>query len=382
MKVTLLNDTSGHANWGCVATSAGLKALIHANWPKADTKAYPAELLPYPNRPLRRRRLNRKITKAILTPDRPDDLASALETFRFDFGWLTNADYVIVNGEGMIHAKSGHLIRLLGILEYARRQGHKTAIVNQTVDLDPESDKAALLAQVYTHLDAVLVRDNDSLALLQGLGIDKARLVPDAAFATSAPNVQEIEAVRAKLGLPRRFVAITGSSALSKTDGSKFAEICDKVAATFRLPLVILASTKTDLRLAQSLPTAETGPTIIDASTGYRDVVAVIAAAQALVGGRFHPMIFACLAATPLLGLAGNTHKIGGLLKYLDYPISEVVWGDSSAIDQALSRLSDEQATLSNALQTRAAALTSTFNGTTIFDESVEALGSQHPDHI
>jgi len=382
MKVTLLNDTSGHANWGCVATSAGLKSLIHANWPKADLKAYSAERLPFPKRPLRRARLNRKIAAAILNPDRPDDLKKALAKFRFDFGWLTSADCVIVNGEGMIHAKSGHLIRLLGILEYAHRQGHMTAIVNQTVDLDATSPKAALLSEVYGHLETVMVRDTDSLSLLKGLGIAATRLVPDAAFATAMPTAQEIEALRGKLDLPRRFVAITGSSALTKADSKTFAEICGKASTLFRLPLVILASTKTDLRLAQKLAATDPDLRIIDASTNYRDVVAIIAAAEALIGGRFHPIIFASLAGTPILGLAGNTHKIGGLLKYLDYDLGEVIWSDEVKLDGTLTRLRDDRARLSNHLQTKAAALTSTFKSTALFDESDPRLDPQHPDHI
>lgn len=368
MKILLLNDTSGHANWGCVATSAGLKSLIHNQWPAADFTASPAEKVPFRKLPVVRHYLERRISRAITEPDGTSRLTRALSLYGFDPSQLSESDVVIVNGEGMMHSRSGHLIRLLGILDLARHLGCRTAVINQTVDVDPLSDKAALLSAVYKGLDVVWVRDTDSLELLHRLGVAQARMVPDAAFAVAIPDRARVASVVAKLALPDRFVAMTGSSALSKRDGALFESVFCKVRATFDLPVIILASTKTDLKLAQALQDQYPAVRIVDSSVDYLDIVAILSAADALIGGRFHPTIFAALTGTPVLGFCGNTHKISGMLKMINYPVDEVTWKDSDMQDQALRRLLQEGPLLAEGLKTNAQRLAGEFSITNIFE--------------
>jgi polysaccharide pyruvyl transferase WcaK-like protein len=369
MKVVLLNDTSQHGNWGCVATSAGLKSNIRKQMPDATLVAYPAEKLPFANMTFRRRRLDRKIIGAIHQTQAAEDLSSLLAQYRFDLSQVSGADHVILNGEGMIHRNSGHLVRLLGILELAKRLGSKTAIVNQTVDIDPDGNSMALLESVFLGTDSVFVRDTDSFAFLQSRGLEKAKLVPDAAFATQVPNQQEITEVVTAHNLPKHFITMTGSSALNKSSVSEFSSVYQAIKNTYELPVVILASTKTDLRLASKLGSLESSPIVIDARTSHREVVSIIAASEALVGGRFHPLIFAALVGTPILGFSGNTHKVRGLLNYLEYPISEQNWKDMDITLKALKELKASSASLSSALKSKAESLSSELANTLYFEE-------------
>lgn len=372
MKVVLLNDTSAHANWGCVATSSGLKALIAARWPKALFQAFPAERLAYKRISFFRSHLERQIFHSIMGEDdevgRTRSLSRALTRFKFDVARLRDTDVLILNGEGMMHGRSGHLVRLLGILELARRLGCQVAVVNQSVDVDPASDKGALLARVYRGLDVVCVRDMDSLDLLNDMGVGNASLVPDAAFATPAPDADGIDAIVQSHGLPDRFVAMTGSSLLSKKDGSVFASVCCKVRQAFDLPVVIFASTRTDIRLYEFVRDLYDDVYVIDARTDYRDVVALLSRAEALIGGRFHPTIFAAIAGAPVLGFAGNTHKISGMLKMMDYSIGEVSWFDGEAQDKALVQLVSERSSLADHLKDSAQRVTRAFEATAAFD--------------
>ncbi len=173
MKIVLLNDTSGHPNWGCIATCNGLKTLIRSRWPEASLEALPAESLPWKRLSPGRRYLERRIARAILTPSTPARLERALGGFGVDLAPLRQADLVIMNGEGMIHSRSGHLVRLLGSLEFARRSGARVAVVNQTVDVTPGEWKADLLSTVYSDLPLVCVRDSESLSLLHRLALGK-----------------------------------------------------------------------------------------------------------------------------------------------------------------------------------------------------------------
>lgn len=357
MKIVLLNDTSGHPNWGCIATSTGLKALVCARWPEATFEAFPAESLPWKRLSPVRRYLERRIARAISTPSIPAQLERALGDFGVDLARLHQADLVIMNGEGMIHSRSGHLVRLLGSLEYARRSGAQVAVVNQTVDVTPGEWTADLLSSVYGGLPLVCARDSASLGLLHRLGVKHAALMPDAAFSTPRPSPDAIREAAGRLGLPEAFIAMTGSSALSKRDAGLFGSVLRKVRATFDLPVVLLASTKTDLRLGEALVARGEELRILDASLEWRDVVCVIAAARGLVGGRFHPMIFAALVGTPQIGFEGNTHKVKGLMEMLNYPPGETGWRDEAGQDKALATLVRDGKVLAASVEVEAAVL-------------------------
>ncbi len=357
MKIVLLNDTSGHPNWGCIATSTGLKTLVCARWPEASFEAFPAESLPWKRLSPVRRYLERRIARAISTPSIPALLERALGDFGVDLARLDQADLVIMNGEGMIHSRSGHLVRLLGSLEYARRSGAQVAVVNQTVDVTPGEWKADLLSTVYSDLPLVCARDNASLALLHRLGIGHAILMPDAAFSTPCPSPDAIREVAGRLGLPEAFIAVTGSSALSKRDVDLFGSVLRKVRAMFDLPVVLLASTKTDLRLGEALVARGEDLRILDASLDWRDAVCVIATARGLVGGRFHPMVFAALVGTPQIGFEGNTHKVRGLMEMLDYPLGEASWRDEAGQEKALTALARDGRALAVSSEDSAARL-------------------------
>lgn len=354
MKVVLLNDTSGHMNWGCQATSSGLKQRLRANWPGATLTCQAADKLPFAGQLFRRQWINSRVRKAILAPQNPHKLISALTSYRFNPSIFLDADVVILNGEGMIHKDSGHFFRLLGIMAAAKRSGAKTAAINQSVDVDVASPMAELLSTVYGGLDAVHVRDTKSLDLVRALNIDSVKLVPDAAFATPVPEPTFIANTTRKLALEPKFIVMTGSSSLNRHTTHQFDEIFTRVSETFEMPVAVLASTKTDLRLGQALKDKGRDLHLISAETPLDEVVAVISAAQALIGGRFHPMIFAALCGTPFIGFAGNTHKTAGLVDLLNYPIAQIEWQDLSAFAAALDRLKKGREELANILKVNA----------------------------
>lgn len=340
MTVLLINDTSAHANWGCGATSAGLKKMLAARYGDGAVLAVPAGRLPYGRWSVRGAMGERK-ARAVLDQDAPSrqDLASVLAGFGVDPQPIETADHVVVNGEGMIHAKSRHLPKLLTALAYAKVLGKPASMVNQTVDLGARPDWLARTARVYGQLDTVWVRDPISADALRAAGVAHARLVPDAAFLTVPGSPDDCAAAAARAGLPGRFVALTGSSALKPRDVSAFGALCEATRAAFGLPLVMMASTKTDMKLATALNGTIGFAAIIGPQTPWQEAVRLFGAAHALVGGRFHPMIFAALHGVPVLGLSGNTHKSEGLMQLLANPVPALAWGDDAALKAGLAAI-------------------------------------------
>lgn len=357
MRLAFINDTSGHRNWGCGATSAGLRRIVERAFPGADIDPFPAETLwPSDRRWLRGLR-DRAISSALAHPG-PDKLGKAMSRFGFDVARLAKSQVAVFNGEGMIHDRSGYAIRLVGAMALASRLGLRVIATNHTVDAAPGGRLAQAVAAVYPTLDRVYVRETASFDALRALGVGNATLVADAAFVAPAPSTEAAAAACAALALPSRFVAVTGSSALKpRRDRAVFTRFCATLREGFGLPLVALASTRTDLRLAQATAAAGADLRIIDDSISWSDVMAVIARAEVLAGGRFHSMIFATRAGVPILPMGGNTHKNAGLADLLEYPIVSPAWNDAAALTAAVDRIRREPAELGARLATSAAKL-------------------------
>lgn len=359
MRIVLLNDTRESENWGCNSTVAGLLKILEDGWPDAEISTAKVPSLPFRKIPALRKFFDRKLCDHLLS-DQSDNSALFRSLRRMNFSAISDPlpDRIYINGEGMLHSKSGHLIRLLGTMAYYKAGGAWVAAVNQTIDLSQRPELNSLIARVFTRLDHVTVRDPISLEYLHGLGVNEARLVPDAAFASPWPDETDQTNAGSGVGLPPDFVAMTGSSALKPRQVETFERFLTLVRAKLMLPVVMLCSTKTDRRFFDALRGKSPDLTMVAPPATYQDAMAVISKAKVLVGGRFHPMIFAARAGTPIIGCAGNTHKTQGLLDLLEYPIPSVNWNDLDGFEQALATVRTEGPSLGIALQNKAEKLT------------------------
>ena len=105
----------------------------------------------------------------------------------------------------------------------------------------------------------------------------------------------------------------------------KLAGVIAAIRTCSDLPVVFMASAKTDLWLAGRL--ADRGQvTVIGPPVKYHDAMAIIARSEVLVGGRQHPNIFAYIYATPYLPFAGNTFKNTGVAELQQYPVMPLTW--------------------------------------------------------
>jgi hypothetical protein len=352
MKITLLNDTSDSVNWGCQATSHNIKRIIGTHFHDAQFQSVTNPKLPTKFFKPLRKYFNQSLMNLLA-----DDISNKDEIYRqlsrLNFPDLGSPlpDKIYLNGEGMLHRKSGHLPRLLGTLIHYKNQGVWVGAINQTVDLAPNSPELNVLVQVFSAMDYISVRDPYSYQLLLSAGLENCQLVPDAAFGCVTSTNEEIAEVRGKNGLPNNYIVLTGSSALTEKSISKFGAVYRCLKTLTKLPIVLLGNTKTDYHLAKQVKKNDPSSILISRQTTYKEAMALIAGADLFVSGRFHPMIFAALAGTPLLPLTANTHKNQGLLKMLKYPIDAIDWNDIAALKKGLEVLSLDQEKIVNATQ-------------------------------
>ena len=326
MRVAYFVDSSDAVNWGGQATSAGMRHLVATSYPHATFLPLKFGALPFRHATFLRALLEHAVLWAVRA--RHDAwLMRLLRWYGVDTRLLSQFDVVCFNGEGAIHQRSGHFFRLLGLLQAFKLAGVRVYALNQTVDVDTSGGRhAELLQRVYPGLDRVAVREPVSWRVLQRLGIS-SELVGDAAYALPRLSQAELAARAARFNLPQGFIGITATSAMKRNAASlaKMRRLMTELAATGR-PLVFLANTKTDLYLAERLSHGRTLRVIDYTQADYLDAMAVIASATLVVGGRQHPNIFAAKYGVPFIGLAGNTHKMAGVVELLNYPVPALSW--------------------------------------------------------
>jgi len=339
MKIAYFVNSSKSINWGGQATSKGIKTLVEKTYPNAEF--IPLDLPSFPMSKFRivRTVWEKKLAKAILTDDRKG-VVKYLGKLNIDERFFNGFDTVCFNGEGAIHAKSGHLIRLMGMLYEYKQRGAFVSALNQTVDLGNNDFLKAVVKKVYSMVDYLAVREPVSQRELQKLGLDPA-LVGDAAYALGAFSEEKVDSLISDLDLPEKFVAVTGSSFLSrnKTSVKLMDRLLKEVQAFYiDMPIYFLANTKTDMYLAKKLR-VKYGFSVFSVPEKHDRAMAVIAKAYIVIGGRQHPNIFAAMQGVPFIPLQGNTHKMEGVVELLKYPVDVLRWEDNTKFENAFEKM-------------------------------------------
>ena len=143
---------------------------------------------------------------------------------------------------------------------------------------------------------------------------------------------EKIEKLIADLNLPKKFVAVTGSSFLSRNKSSVrlMDRLLNEIESFYTdIPIYFLANTKTDMYLAKKLK-EKYGYSIFQVPEKHDRAMAVIAKSYIVIGGRQHPNIFAAMQGVPFIPLQGNTHKMEGVVELLHYPIDVLEWNAPS----------------------------------------------------
>jgi polysaccharide pyruvyl transferase WcaK-like protein len=339
MKIAYFVNSINSINWGGQATSKGIKKLIEESYPTATFVP-----LTLPSFTLKKFRIVRtiwenKLSKAILNDDR-EGVIKYLKKLNIDESFFDGFDTVCFNGEGAIHAKSGHLIRLMGMLYEYKKRGAFVSALNQTVDLGDNKRIQAVVKKIYSMVDYLAVREPVSQRELQKLGLDP-EVVGDAAYALGSFSSAQVDALTSDLNLPEKFVSVTGSSILKRNKKSVVLmdALLEKIISFYKdMPIYFLATTKTDMYLAKELQN-KYGFEIFSPPEKHDKAMAIIAKSYILIGGRQHPNIFAAMQGTPFIPFKGNTHKMEGVVELLQYPMDVLGWDDQDQMLKAFEKM-------------------------------------------
>jgi polysaccharide pyruvyl transferase WcaK-like protein/Flp pilus assembly protein TadD len=307
-RTLLLNDTSYWYHWGCSCTSLAIREQLRAQ--DRAVCGLPID----------------RLAGLQPLPDSREQLDDAAFFARFQranaplCALIAAADEIVINGEGSLHGATHTSISLLYLAWIARRHFNRPVrIINHscypTGSAQPMGGAVEdFYRQVYQSLDAVVVREPISAALLGQLGI------PVILGFDCLPLYAEAHGEAIVRTASNRLL-IAGSVAA----GPAMVEACAQVAIAARRaglrPAFLFganANLAADDRDFARLLTRATGTGVeLCHATSEAEWLSAIASARLLVSGRFHYSIAAACLGTPFIALDSNTPKMDGLMQTL-----------------------------------------------------------------
>ena len=342
MKIAYFINTFNSINWGGQATSNAIEYMLSKQYPEAEFVPLDMPQLPFKKMKIFRKYYEQELIRAIMK-DQIKDVFYYLKKMNIPSTIFETFTHICFNGEGAIHAKSGHIVVFMGLLYIAKKQGKVVAAINQTIDLKHNKRLELLIQKVYNTLDFVAVREPISLTYAKNIGIVDVHLIPDAVYGLPELTDDIIEERASKFSLPKEYVAVTGSSIL-KRDSTSLAYMKNLIVTIRKnidLPIVFMANAKTDIWLAHRLQ-KEFGFMIVEPPVKFMDAIAIIARSKVLVGGRQHPNIFAYMHKIPFIPFKGNTFKNDGVVALQNYPLKPLEWNSGEdAFKKSLRRIGE-----------------------------------------
>jgi hypothetical protein len=179
------------------------------------------------------------------------------------------AEAVVVNGEGTIHNARAPAVFLMEFLHRAQEEGKRTLLLNCVFQNNPESFGAVL-----PKLDLLTVREPLSAIHASELG-GRPEVYPDLCVDTKQISGEPLEG------------EVVGSAGATAQFGDVFRD---------------LARTRSRLHLVEP----------------FGKCISRLRTAGCYITGQFHGVVAALLAGTPIVPVPSNTHKIEGLLQWID----------------------------------------------------------------
>lgn len=307
-RTLLINDTSYWYHWGCSCTSLAIRERLRAQG--RAVCGLPID----------------RLTGLQPLPVNREQLSDAAFFERFQrtnaglCALIAEADEVIINGEGSLHGTTHTSLSLLYLAWIARRYFDRpTRIINHSCYPTGSARVTGnavedFYRQVYQSLDAVVVREPVSAALLEKLGI-RVTTAFDCLPLYAEAHSDTIE--RNDSGQ----LLMAGSVVA----GPAMVEACAQLAvaagqAGLRPAFLFGANANLaadDREFARLLTHATGGAIELCHATSESAWLSAIASAKLLVSGRFHYSIAAACLGTPFIALDSNTPKMDGLMQTL-----------------------------------------------------------------
>jgi hypothetical protein len=388
VKVLFVNDSTSNANWGDRAAAVSLLAMVRASGGDIMRAVTEAELrssrfdagpdaisdLPGPVRNERLRELVKQVTPPLLLdarrrllggregrdpaqliPRRWEDFEVCAQAVRRTtaHGWpamlsaLAEADVVVIHGDGAMVGCDVIPRTDLFVAYLAKRHfATPVTIVNHTVDLD-HPDLLRMAAEVYPLFDDVVYRD--PMSADRWGSVCGGRPAADTAFwfepaprddwapLAARPTYFDVWPHTAGFDPSRPYICVGGSSILwagwdPPALARGFAGLVEAVRAIYSGQVVLTASDLPDEQVLGWVARRLKLP-LVGVTTPVQQAVDIVGNADAYIGGRWHPAIFALRGGAPVVALSSKTFKMRALMRAAGLPETEV-----DALDLATGR--------------------------------------------
>jgi polysaccharide pyruvyl transferase WcaK-like protein len=407
MNVLLINDSSSNPNWGDRAAAIALKQMIKALGGTLNgviteddlrescflyaqqgatesekggrgLKEWGRLLLP-PVIPKLRAKILRHLARTGEVEPMPlcfeqfEQYADLFLNDRLHYGRLLEAieaaDVVVIHGDGCM-VGNGVLPRSELFLSYLIKKyiGKPVILINHTTDFShPELDKMA--EAVYPLLDDVTYRDQTSAELC--LGRWQGRYAADSAFLfepaerdvwgklASRPTYFDVWPDEAVFNPGQPYICVGGSSIYSFNGTpteiiDSFIVLVSHLLKVYAGQIVLTASDLKDQTIFRPVARELKLP-LVGLTIPVQQAVDIIGNAQAYVGGRWHPSIFALRGGAPVVPLSSKTFKMQALIAMAGLPASTFnaldLRGEKEALGQELGALLAQGETLRQSLR-------------------------------
>ena len=240
---------------------------------------------------------------------------------------LQHVDVVVIHGDGSMVGNDIHPRSLL-FLSYLIKEHFDTPviIVNHTVDLD-HPDLRKMAEHVYPLFDDVVFRDPVSVERCKALC--NGRFSPDTAFWFEPARSEmwapiagrltyfDVWPDEARFDPSEPFVCIGGSSLLRfvKKPASivaGYTSLIEHVGSRYPGRIVLTVSDLNDQAVFRPIAERLKLP-LVSLTTPVQQAVDILGNADAYIGGRWHPGIFALRGGTPIVPLSARTFKMQAL---------------------------------------------------------------------
>jgi hypothetical protein len=325
MRILLVNDTRSSHNPGCKAASTAIVDLYGRRFPGASFASLPLGHWAEDFKPIAI-----SPSRVLESPPsgfaRTADAAPAIDSRKWmevaerlcahdeaTGELLTNADLVVINGEGSIHHNFPRALALLALAMAATKLGRPVHLINATI----QAMEARLLEIVLPTLQLLHVREPSSLEYVSRwnpntrMTVDLAVIAP---FEEGRPAPERVDPASTILSS-----GVIGGGAIR----SQVAAIRDLgLSATY-----FSASDGNESQVSQSIARELGMGLVLAEQQDWHGVVNRMGCFGLGVSGRHHMLLFMLLAGVPAVPLPSNTWKIEATLRLIGYtvPIARTV---------------------------------------------------------
>ncbi len=396
MDILFINDSASGANWGDRAAAVSLRqmietvggrvpfaitedelyasrffdATINPDSPTENrTKEILRVLLPPITLQLRQALLHRMeaLHRRDLIPERWEDYKQCLrKVLGTKSPWdrlvkvIESTDLAVIHGDGAMVGNGIHPRTMLFLAYLIKKElGKPVIIVNHTADFDhPLLHRTA--QEVYPLFDDVVFRDHISVEKCQDMC--RGRFAPDTAFwfkptskktwisVAGRPTYFDAWPDKAQFDPSEPYLCVGGSTifygrqSLSSTI-SGYTALLKHIQLLYPGQIVLTASAMFDQEVFRPIARQMNLP-LVGLATPVQQAVDVLGNADAYIGGRWHPSIFALRGGTPVCLLSANTFKMKALAEmaglYPPAPNAESLEDAQVTIGEQLARYLEE----------------------------------------